>query len=283
MQATPVNQTAQSAVTEAFNYFNQTIPPLLTNRLTKNDASSTDKNADKLSLSRQGIASARSFTQQTAFTDNKTRESKSQEFRGQEAASQEAGENSEEPTATKPANSAAVTNKQPAPQLSPQEQQQVQELKRRDSQVKAHEQAHLSAAGDLAQGGASFDYETGPDGKRYAVGGEVNIDTSTVSGDPQASLRKAQQIRRAATAPADPSAQDRSVAAEASRMEAQARIEISDKNRAKQSLSATENTPETEFSSRQSAQAEKSIQDTYQKIQNAAVLEQPRPFIDFYI
>lgn len=283
MQATPVNQAAQSTVKEAFNSFNQTVPPLLTNRLTKNDASSTDKNADKLSLSRQGIASARSFTQQTAFTDNKTRESKSQEFRGQEAASQEAGENTEEPTATQPANSAAVTNKQPAPQLSPQEQQQVLELKRRDSEVKAHEQAHLSAAGDLAQGRASFDYETGPDGKRYAVGGEVNIDTSTVSGDPQATLRKAQQIRRAATAPADPSAQDRSVAAEASRMEAQARIEISDKNRAKQSLSATENTPETEFSSRQSAQAEKSIKDSYQKIQNAAVLKQPGPFIDFFI
>ncbi len=283
MQATPVNQSAQSTVKEAFNSFNQTVPPLLTNRLTKNDASSTDKNADKLSLSRQGIASAHSFTQQTAFTDNKTRESKSQEFRGQEAASQEAGENTEEPTATQPANNATVTNKQPAPQLSPQEQQQVLELKRRDSEVKAHEQAHLSAAGDLAQGGASFDYETGPDGKRYAVGGEVNIDTSTVSGDPQATLRKAQQIRRAATAPADPSAQDRSVAAEASRMEAQARIEIADKNRAKQSLSATENTPETEFSSRQSAQAEKSIQDSYQKIQNAAVLEQPGPFIDFFI
>ncbi|MBF0266296.1 MAG: hypothetical protein HQL46_13610, partial [Gammaproteobacteria bacterium] len=56
-----------------------------------------------------------------------------------------------------------------------------------------------------------------------AVGGEVNIDVSGVSGDPQATIQKAQQIRRAATAPAEPSSKDRQVAAEASRMEAEAR------------------------------------------------------------
>ena len=31
--------------------------------------------------------------------------------------------------------------------------------------------AHLSAAGAYAHGGASYEYELGPDGKRYAVGG----------------------------------------------------------------------------------------------------------------
>jgi len=102
-------------------------------------------------------------------------------------------------------------------------------LKSRDQEVRRHEQAHLAAAGGLAAGGASFSYKTGPDGKRYAVGGEVNIDTSPVPGDPNATIHKAQQIRRAALAPADPSPQDRTVAASASAMEIQARRDLKKK------------------------------------------------------
>jgi hypothetical protein len=92
--------------------------------------------------------------------------------------------------------------------------------------VRTHEQAHAAVAGSLAKGGPSFDYERGPDGQLYAVGGEVQIDTSAVSGDPEATAKKAQQIRRAALAPAHPSQQDRSVAAAASATEARARVEI---------------------------------------------------------
>ena len=111
--------------------------------------------------------------------------------------------------------------------LSEKELKQVSELKRRDTEVRAHEAAHLAAAGKYATGGASFDYKRGPDGKSYAVGGEVGIDTSPVPNDPQATLRKAQQIQAAAHAPANPSAQDRQVAASASAMAANARAEIS--------------------------------------------------------
>ncbi len=100
-------------------------------------------------------------------------------------------------------------------ELSEEEQQQVAELKQRDTDVRAHEQAHLAAAGGNAKGGASFEYQTGPDGKRYAVGGEVQIDTSPVDGDPQATIQKMQQVRAAALAPASPSSKDRSVAAQA--------------------------------------------------------------------
>ena len=75
-------------------------------------------------------------------------------------------------------------------------------------------------------GAPTFQYVTGPNGRRYAVGGEVRIDTSPVKGDPEATLLKAQQIRRAALAPATPSAQDRSVAATASSLESQARQEL---------------------------------------------------------
>jgi hypothetical protein len=112
-------------------------------------------------------------------------------------------------------------------ELSEAEKKQVEELKKIDQRVKAHEQAHLAMAAGLSHSGATFSYKRGPDGKRYATGGEVNIDISTVDGDPQATIRKMQQVRRAALAPADPSGQDRSVAAKASREIAKARAELS--------------------------------------------------------
>lgn len=105
----------------------------------------------------------------------------------------------------------------------------IEEVKRRDREVRAHEQAHLAAAGQYAKGGPRFTYQKGPDGKNYAVGGEVQIDTSPVRGDPEATLRKAEQIRRAANAPTEPSSQDRAVAAEAAALAIQARIELSKK------------------------------------------------------
>ncbi len=111
-------------------------------------------------------------------------------------------------------------------ELSAEEKQRVAELKAIDLKVRAHERAHLAAAGSLARGGASFSFTTGPDGQRYAVGGEVSIDTSGVSDDPEATIRKAQNIRRAALAPANPSSQDRSVAARATQLEFNARAEL---------------------------------------------------------
>ncbi len=103
---------------------------------------------------------------------------------------------------------------------------EIANLKARDQQVRAHEAAHLTAAGGLARGGASYTYERGPDGVAYAVGGEVGIDTSPVPGNPAATLAKAQQIQAAALAPADPSSQDRSVAAAASAMAIRAQRDL---------------------------------------------------------
>lgn len=108
----------------------------------------------------------------------------------------------------------------------------IRELKQRDAEVRAHEAAHLAAAGGIATGGASFSYQQGPDGVRYAIGGEVNIDTSSIPGDPAASLRKADTIRRAALAPAEPSGPDMQVAASATAMAARAQIELMQKNQA---------------------------------------------------
>lgn len=110
--------------------------------------------------------------------------------------------------------------------LSQDEQRLVDELKSRDREVRAHEAAHAAAGGRYVTGGPKFSFKTGPDGKRYAVGGEVNIDTSPVPGDPQATIQKAEAVQAAANAPANPSSQDRSVALAAARMAARARMEV---------------------------------------------------------
>lgn len=104
------------------------------------------------------------------------------------------------------------------------------QLVQTDRLVRAHEQAHLAAGAGLVRGGASFSYTTGPDDRRYAVGGEVSIDASPAS-TPQETIAKARQIRAAALAPAQPSAQDQSVAASAARMENEALLEIAAQQR----------------------------------------------------
>ena len=109
--------------------------------------------------------------------------------------------------------------------LTEQERQQVRELAARDREVRAHEQAHANVGGRYA-GAPTYTFQRGPDGRQYAVGGEVSIDVSPVPGDPQATIEKARVVRRAALAPAEPAAQDRRVAAEATALEQQARTEL---------------------------------------------------------
>lgn len=102
----------------------------------------------------------------------------------------------------------------------------VTQLATTDRHVRAHEQAHLAAAGPYATGGPSYTYTVGPDGQRYAVGGEVSLDTSPDPAGPEATVQKAKIIQAAANAPADPSTQDRMVAAQAAQMEADAEAQI---------------------------------------------------------
>ena len=115
-------------------------------------------------------------------------------------------------------------------ELSLEELKVIQELKARDQEVRTHEQAHLSAAGSLASGGANFTFAIGPDGRRYAIGGDVQVDISAIPGDPGATIRKADQIRRAAMAPASPSTQDQRVAANATVMANKAQMELLQQN-----------------------------------------------------
>jgi hypothetical protein len=110
--------------------------------------------------------------------------------------------------------------------LSPQAKAVVTKLQARDADVRAHEQAHIAAGGALITSGVAYTYEQGPDGRMYAVGGDVSIDTSAVAGDPKATLAKALQIEAAALAPADPSSQDVAVAGAAAAMAAQASAQV---------------------------------------------------------
>lgn len=108
-------------------------------------------------------------------------------------------------------------------QLSPQAEQQVRKLEQTDQKVRTHEQAHQAAGGPNA-GGASFTYQRGPDGKNYAVAGEVPIDISRES-TPDATISKMETVKAAAMAPADPSSQDRVVAQQADALKLQAQQE----------------------------------------------------------
>ncbi|MGR3319224.1 MAG: putative metalloprotease CJM1_0395 family protein [Candidatus Anammoxibacter sp.] len=97
-------------------------------------------------------------------------------------------------------------------------------LERRDREVRSHEQAHKAVAGRFASG-ATFTLERGPDGRFFAVGGHVNLDVSEES-TPEKTIQKMMIIRRAALAPAKPSAQDRAVASQATASEAEAKREL---------------------------------------------------------
>lgn len=105
------------------------------------------------------------------------------------------------------------------------QRRQLAALVERDLEVRKHEQAHQSAGGQHA-GSPTYEFDLGPDGKRYASGGEVTIDIGVIHGDPAATLAKMQQVRAAALAPVDPSSQDLSVARSATVKEAQARKEL---------------------------------------------------------
>jgi hypothetical protein len=111
-----------------------------------------------------------------------------------------------------------------AGQLSAAQQRQVQRLQARDAEVKAHEAAHQAAGGGMV-GAASFTYQKGPDGRSYAIGGEVSINAGSER-TPAATISKMQQVIAAATAPAQPSGQDLAVAAQAQAAMAKAQSQV---------------------------------------------------------
>ncbi len=110
------------------------------------------------------------------------------------------------------------------PLRDPKVQQLLQELRNTDRRVRQHELAHKAAGGQYA-GPPRYQYVRGPDGRLYAVAGEVRIDTSEGK-TPEDTIRKMKQVIRAALAPADPSPQDRRVAALAAQKLMKAEMEL---------------------------------------------------------
>jgi hypothetical protein len=116
------------------------------------------------------------------------------------------------------------------PALDQAAQSDIRSLAQTDREVRSHEAAHLAAAGSAAQGGAKFIYKRGPDGKYYAVGGEVRILISS-GNSPEETIQRARQVRSAALAPSNPSSQDMAVAAQALAMETAVHLESSASHR----------------------------------------------------
>ena len=172
----------------------------------------------------QGVEERRAIDQQRTQSRNNERQSEDQqqtEQQQQERQEQRAVEESQVDRALQ-----ARRQEESAEQRQLEaELQQIRKLAERDREVRAHEQAHASVGGEFA-GAINVSTERGPDGQNYAVAGEVSIDVSKVANDPQATLDKSQVIRNAALAPADPSSQDRRVAALANQLAVEARADI---------------------------------------------------------
>lgn len=145
----------------------------------------------------------------------------------------------------KPAADAASGDTAVSPQQQAQLQQQIAALASRDREVRSHEQAHTAVGGSYA-GAPTYSFKRGPDGQAYAVGGEVSIDVSPIPNDPAATLRKMEVVQQAALAPAEPSAQDLRVAAQAQVLAAQARSELAALQREEVAAAAAERKAEAQ-------------------------------------
>lgn len=164
----------------------------------------TNEQIDFTSLRKQAEHAA------SAITDQEGQQSEQQGNKEQQPNAQANVSDSDDSDSGEPSQEASVNNNE----SSAAEERLIQQLQHRDKEVRAHELAHASSGG-ASTGAPSYTFEIGPDGKRYAVGGEVSVDLSSVAGDPQATIAKMKKVHSAALAPANPSSQDIKVAASA--------------------------------------------------------------------
>jgi len=115
-----------------------------------------------------------------------------------------------------------TSNDENEQKLNAEEKKQVAELQAADTEVKAHEKAHVAASGGISASAPSYTYQKGPDGQNYAVAGQVQIKTSG-SSDPEKALADAEAMKSAALAPGNPSGADMKVAANADQMISEAK------------------------------------------------------------
>ncbi|MDW4563517.1 putative metalloprotease CJM1_0395 family protein [Aeromonas rivipollensis] len=208
---------------------NVSLPPLIPNQLQpQTESAQTDnRRAELVPPARQGEASAA----ESGVASQKDKARAAQANPNPPAAStRDNAQASPTPPSHRFVEAAGEESQRRQQQDPKQQEQQTQQrqlaaLVERDLEVRKHEQAHQMAGGEHA-GSPSYQFSQGPDGKRYATGGEVAIDIGAIPGDPAATLAKMQQVRAAALAPAEPSSQDLSVARAATAKEAQARKEL---------------------------------------------------------
>lgn len=167
------------------------------------------------------------------------------------------------------------------------DEQLIKELKRRDQEVRRHEQAH-AAVGGPHTGAPTYEFTIGPDGQKYATSGEVSVDLSPVPGDPQATITKLQKVHAAALAPADPSVQDTRVAAQATRLILQAQSELLAEKLQNPALAKQEsplitgNTTFYQDENNSSAEINNSVQQSYKFDQfiNQTLASQDTPIVE---
>jgi len=88
----------------------------------------------------------------------------------------------------------------------------LQKFKNKDAEIRTHEQAHASIGHTTSP--ISYNYQEGPDGKMYAVGGSVRLDTS-IPDDPNAAMLKLDMLQKAASASINPSSADNAISSQA--------------------------------------------------------------------
>lgn len=93
--------------------------------------------------------------------------------------------------------------------LDPAQFTRLRRLQARDQRVRAHEQAHNLAGGGQVAPAVRYHYQTGPDGRRYAVGGQAHTPAGGGGSTAEQALDQSASLRRAAVAPTRPSYQDR--------------------------------------------------------------------------
>jgi len=106
--------------------------------------------------------------------------------------------------------------------LTLKEKMELQELQQTERNVQKHEQAHMRSARNLALSGPNYQYELGPDGKKYVVHGEINIDADISTASEEETIEKARRVQQAALAPNDPSSKDQQSAVKARIIESKA-------------------------------------------------------------
>ena len=97
-----------------------------------------------------------------------------------------------------------------------------------DANTRIHEQTHAILANTTTP--IQYNYQMGPDGKMYAVGGNVRLDTS-IPNNPKAAEQKLNELKKSATSPGgDMSLADSTIAISANLMKMKLQLQEQQEN-----------------------------------------------------